>query len=134
MLLLEKENLGLVNERVASKVNEEKLIVDVAHLAKENELLRKQIQDLKQTPQGDSIANESIRVLSYLAKHEEASTSAIAQALKYEIEAVKFFLHELRSSNMVIDSFSIDGYGVGFDAWSLEQEGRRFLIKNKMLA
>lgn len=45
---LEKDNLRLVNEIGAYKINDEKLTSDIDHLKKENDILRKKIQEYEQ--------------------------------------------------------------------------------------
>ena len=133
LALADKNTTLLESENAILKTENEKLKSDIQESQKENKLLRSKIHEYEQTSHDYPITDESIKILSYLAKNEEPSTLAIARTLNIEIETARFFLHELRSLNMVIDNFRIDEYGSGFHAWSLEQEGRRFLMKNKML-
>lgn len=139
-IALFREQLAVADKKIAAlekeitllKAENEQFKSDLEKSNKENQILREKIQEYEQ-PHNILQHNESIRILTYLAKIFEPSTAAIAQALKIEKETAKFYLHELEASNMVIHNCRIDENYDMLEVWVLEQEGRRYLIKNNLI-
>jgi DNA-binding transcriptional ArsR family regulator len=131
VLMLEKENLRLINESGAYKVSEEKLKSDIEHLQKENEKLRSKIQESEQSAvHGNLLDKVKTNILVALTKQDWNYAEHISRSLGISIQVVQFHLDELQNKNMVCASYSV----VDAAEWSLDHEGRRYLIENGLIS
>ncbi|MDD2310444.1 MAG: hypothetical protein PHH91_12755 [Desulfuromonadaceae bacterium] len=131
VLMLEKENLRLINESGVYKIGEEKLKSDREHLQKENEKLRSKIQESEQSAEhGNLLDKEKIKILTILAKQDWTVAEHISRSTGINIQVVQFHLDELLNNKMVSASYSY----VDDSEWSLDHEGRRYLIKNGLIS
>ena len=80
------------------------------------------------------LPKEQINILKFLFKQNKLPIEQIAQALGYEIQVATFHLQELKINNMVSCAPSHFRNEPPSWKWSLAQEGRRYLIENKLIS
>jgi predicted ArsR family transcriptional regulator len=76
------------------------------------------------------LEDEKIKILLELAKQERSYVEQISRALRIGIQIVQFHLDELQNGEMVAASYSMGGP----TEWCLDYEGRRFLVRNGLIA
>jgi Skp family chaperone for outer membrane proteins len=138
VVLLEKKNIDLTAENAAlvseihslqSKI--EILGTKVQQLTKDNEEFREKIQNYEQPNHANLLDETKIDILKLLFKQDKLPTEEIAQIMGYAIQTTKFHLEELKLNQMVKDiPYTRNRKPVV--GWYLQQEGRRYLIENKI--
>jgi predicted Rossmann fold nucleotide-binding protein DprA/Smf involved in DNA uptake len=131
VILLEKENVNLRSENAILTSKVETLEKKNQELTRDNKELRSKIQKYEQPPV-NFLDETKTNILKFLFKQNKLPADRIAESLGYEIQAVKFHLEELKANNMVSCVPTHDRHEPPMWKWSLAQEGRRYLIKNKL--
>jgi len=108
----------------------------ICSLESENEKLRQEIQrrdDIvqKEKPHDNLLDKVKTNILLLLSKRQDRLTDEqIAQTIKTNLQIVKFHLQELTIKHMVDRALSINSPS----QWYLAQEGRKYLIENKLIS
>lgn len=136
--LLEKKNIEFTTENAAlmSEIHGLQSKIEVfetklRQLTKDNEELRKKIQNYEQPKHMNLLDEAKLNILKLLFKQDKLPTEDIAKVLGYEIQMAKFHLEELKSHQMIKDIPYNKNKKV-IIGWFLQQEGRRYLIENKI--
>lgn len=107
----------------------------VSALELDNKKLRQEIRrrdDIiqKDKSHNDLLEEDKIKILTFLSNQQDRLTAQeISRSLGMNIQIVKFHLEELEKSRMVNGAI----YSGAPRDWLLVQEGRRYLIENKLL-
>jgi len=136
-----KERIALANDKYsalekelsASKARESELTAENQSLKLDNEKLKQEIQrrdDVIQNEKshGDLLEQQKVNILLHLSKSNETEPEQIARALNIGKQVAIFHLEELSEKNMAF----VD-YIMGSSYWSIDQEGRRYLVKNNLI-
>lgn len=125
-----KERIELANDKYAA------LERKAAELAEENRRLRAENDDLRArapaapvAPHGPEIDETAEKILVLLSKQTDLPQRRIAQQLGLTEELAAFYLEELENGNIIYGSHST----ISATEYSLNQEGRRYLIKKGLL-
>ena len=130
VVLLEKKNADLTSENAILKSKIQVLERKQQDLVEENETFRREIQRHDQSAQCNPLDEIKEKILLLLSEHQELSTKSMAKKLSMKLQEIEFHLQELLKVEMVHDS-----PGIGSPTtWSLEQEGRRYLIEHKLIS
>lgn len=132
-LALFKDQLTLAEKEI------KKLTSALEDCQAENNKLREIVQK-HQKPNDDSTLNETaVNILILLSKHDDRSqvrAEHIAESLNVGLQAATFYLNDLAGRNMVLKNrmlgSDITG-GTSYSYWTLKQEGRRYLVENKLI-
>lgn len=137
LMLADKKITELETENAALKSKFENAETTIEKLTKENEILRSKIKEYEQTTEHSTHNNllEEIRgrILYWLSK-STMTDEQVSNTLQIGLEVATFHLLELKKTKMVKDSFRIDKYNHAVSLWSVDQEGRRYLVENKIIA
>ena len=127
--LLEKENTNL-------KAKIQILEAENQDIKQKNGILIKKIQTYEQSSHAILLDTGEVDILLFLAKQErsEIEPEHIAQSLNTNLQIIHFHLEDLQMKRLV-EARPI----APFDHsprrfWSLAQEGRRYLIKHKLIS
>ena len=131
LLIAEKENAKLTTENTVLNEKLKVLESENQNLKNENEQLKKKVQSYEQPNHDNLLAETKINILKLLFKQDKLPTEQIAQNLGYEIQTAKFHLEELKSHQMIKDIPYRKNKQLTI-GWFLQQEGRRYLIENKL--
>jgi hypothetical protein len=124
-----KERIALAEDKYAA------LERKVKELSDENDRLRSENAELKgQIPAATSsepvqVDETGEKILLLLAQHPGMELPAIATQLKVAKDFAAFHVDELENAGLVHGSYSM----MAAARYSLDQEGRRYLIKKGML-
>ena len=100
-----------------------------AILKAENDELKKKIQKYEKPIYGDLLDDNEINILTFLSNQQDRLTAEeISQSLGMNIQIARFQLEELEKYHMVHGAL----YSGAPRDWKLGQEGRRYLIENKL--
>jgi alanyl-tRNA synthetase len=132
VVILEKKAALLESENAVLKTENGNLKTRTQQLTEENEELRRKIQSYDQPTHCNLLDEAKINILKLLFKQDKLVTQQIAQSLNFEIQTAKFHLEELKVNNMLSHNLTRDKLGSPMMTWSLAQEGRRYLIENKL--
>lgn len=81
-------------------------------------------------PSTVNLEDEQVKILLELAKQEWCYAEQIARAVGIGIQVVQYHLDELQNAGMASASYSMGGP----TEWYLDHEGRKFLIKNRLIS
>jgi septal ring factor EnvC (AmiA/AmiB activator) len=147
----------LINERGSAKIMKERLAlaadqysalekklsnadIRIEQLESENKKLhlnlekaKTQIRDFEEkfiaSHNGGTLEEIKVKILLLMSEHEEAYTHQIASSLGIGTQTAIFHLEELEEKEMVGMSISI-----GAECpWYLNQEGRKYLVRNNLI-
>lgn len=132
---LEKEFAASKLREAESKARETELEAENQSLKLDNEKLRQEIQRRDDVIQNEKSHNnlldeEKVKILMALTRQEWVYAEQISRFLGIGLQIIQFHLDELQENNMVCASYSM----VDAAEWSLDHEGRRYLIKNKLIS
>ena len=129
---LEARVTGLETEIIDLKAKKSALQAENQRLKVDNEQLTIKIQDLEKIPYSHDnlLDEEKVKILMALAKQEWSYAEHISRSLGIGIQVVQFHLDELQNDEMALVS---DSMGDSSE-WTLGHEGRRYLIKNKLIS
>jgi hypothetical protein len=133
LTLFEKKSTLLESENTVLKTENDKLKSELEESKKENEILREKIQEYEQPLHGNLLEEVKGRILYWLSKNS-MSADQVANTLQIGLEVAKFHLQELKEKKMVKDGFSRAKLNQIIQVWSVDQEGRRYLVENKIIA
>jgi len=125
LAIFEKENIALKDEITKLQDENKRLKVD-------NEQLIIKIQNLEKTASSHDklLDQEKVKILTALTKQEWCYAEQISRLLGIGIQVIQFHLDELQDKRMVAASYSM-----GEDTeWTLDHEGRRYLIQNNLIS
>lgn len=131
-IALFKDELAILKDKFAILAAEnQQLKTENQNLKTENTQLKKKIQ-IYEKPTHDNLLDENkIKLLIFLSKQQDRLTADdIAQALNINPQVVTFHLEELEKYHMVHGAW----YTGAPSDWKLVQEGRRYLIENKLIS
>lgn len=136
-IALFKDQLAILKDKFTVLEGENhNLEMENHKLRTENEQLRKKIQIYEKSSHAISLSELEVNILILLAKqeHTDITPEHIAQSLNVNLQIITFHLEDLRTK-ILIESRPI----APFDHsprrfWSLAQEGRRYLIKHKLIS
>ena len=117
---LEKENADLQTE--------------IDCLRAENSQLKCKIEGYEDTSLSSLLDEVKINILKFLAERPKSVPLEIAQAVGSKEETTNFHLQEMQKNKFVTRGTTRRDYGRIFTCWSLDQEGRRFLVENQMIS
>lgn len=131
VMILEKKAALLETENTILKTENIELKSKVEKLTKDNEKLRSKIQQYDQPSHKTLLDEDKIKILQYLAlQTRHIMDLEIANLLKMNIQVVKFHLDELEKINMAHGTLTMGQPRT----WALIQDGRKYLIENKLLS
>jgi len=96
----------------------------------EDKELRSKIQEYEKSSYGNLLEQIKVDILLYISKYEEAYVKPLANALKIGSQTAICHLEDLSELEMVDHSISLGG---GENHWYLTKEGRKYLVKNKLI-
>jgi len=130
-IALFKDELAILGRKLSeSDLRIQQIETENQNLKYENEQLKKKIQTYEKSSHETPFDENKIKILLFLSKQQDRLTAEyIAQSLNIGLQIVKFHLEELEKYNMVHGALYI---GSPRD-WLLVQEGRRYLIENKLI-
>lgn len=136
-IALFKDELMILGKKLTESDSRiEQLESENQNLKTENTILKKKIQSYEKSTHEILLSEIEIKVLIFLAKqeHAEITPEHIAQSLNTNLPVISFHLEDLRAKKF-IESRPV----APFDHsprrfWSLAQEGRRYLIKHKLIS
>lgn len=129
LTILDKKLTMLDSENKVLKSENETLKAENQTLNIENEKLKQKIQEYEQ-PHTILLDPTELEILKLLFARDRLTTEQVAQTLKIQTQKAKFHLEELLKYRLVHIASSI-GKGV---SWYLSQEGRRYVIENKLVS
>ncbi len=127
-----KDQLSILKEKFSILETENmNLKMENQNLKTENDQLKEKIQ-IHEKPTHNNLVDEiKLKILLYLSKRQRQTIDIeIAQAFNIDLQLVKFHLEELEQNKMVHGTSAVGQPR----QWSLVQEGRRYLIKNKLIS
>lgn len=134
--LLEKKNVELVAENATLAEEIQILQSEKEQLTKDNEVLRSKIQEYEQPTEQSTHDNllEEVRgrILYWLSKNS-MTAEQVSNTLQIGLEVAKYHLVELKKMKMVRDSFQRAKYNQIFTVWTVDQEGRKYLVENNLI-
>lgn len=120
----EAQASNLETENQSLKLDNEKL---------RQEILRRDDISEKEKSHNNLLDDSKLEILKLLFKQPKLPKEQIAQSLNIGLPIAEFHLTELKESKMV--KRVIGGSAMRPEnGWSLDQEGTRYLIKNKIIA
>ena len=137
-LALEKELSASKLRETESRTREDDLAAENQSLKLDNEKLRQEIQrrdDIseKEKSHNNLLDDSKLEILKLLFKQPKLPKEQIAHLLNVGLPVAEFHLTELKESKMV--KRVIGGSAMRPEnGWSLDQEGTRYLIENKIIA
>ncbi|MEZ4484686.1 MAG: hypothetical protein R2864_08830 [Syntrophotaleaceae bacterium] len=130
-----KEQLSFLEQKFSSIEQENTdLKTELENLRIENSHLKDKIQTYENSSHSNLLDEVKIKILKFLSTKPKSIPREISQALGSEEEATEFHLQEMQSDNFVKRGTTRKERGRLFTCWSLDQEGRRFLVENQMLS
>lgn len=134
-VLLEKKNIELTtkNAELMSKITVLETEITFLNeklekLTKDNEKLRAKIQNYEQPAHNNPLDEVKVKILLFLSSNNECTSEKIARFLNIDSQVIKFHLEKLKKSKMI-------KYKSYFpSSWYLTQEGRKYLIENKLIS
>lgn len=135
LALADKKISELETENTSLKSQFEKAETTIRKLTKDNEELRSKIQTYEQptnqSPHINLLEQIKVDILIHMSKYEETYVQSIANVLKIGPQAALSHLEDLSDLEMVDHSISLGG---GENHWYLRKEGRKYLVKNGLIA
>ena len=127
-----KDQLSVLKEKFAViEAENEALKMENQKMTTENENFRKIIQDYEKSPHNKLLDEAKVNILRLLFKNDNLSIEQISQSLDFGIQTAKYHLEELKDKKMTSHHFTRGPFDIPFMSWSIEQEGRRYLIENE---
>lgn len=137
LALADKRITELTSENSILKTKLEEVDSDLQESQKKNEILRSKIQEYEnptEQPTHKNLLDEAkVNILKILFRQNKLLVEQLAQILGSEDQTVQFHLEELKSKKMIKDGFTHGKYSQIFMNYSIDQEGRRYLIENKII-
>lgn len=130
--ILERENTRLTASLEKSETKNQILKTENQALKKENIQLKKKIETYEKSTHDNLLDKEQVLILQCLATlaHDKMfPLEAIVSSCNLSEQATLFHLQELEDESM-IDCSYIDG----IPYWSLDHDGRRYLMKHKLIS
>lgn len=132
---LEKELSASKLREAESKAREAELAAENQSLKLDNEKLRQEIQrrndeSEKEKSHGNSLEEIKVKILTYMANYEETYVGSVASALGIGMQTAQFHMEELVDTNMI----NMSCYFGGESTWYLTQDGRKYLVRNNLIA
>ncbi len=137
VVALEKELVVLTKKNAVLESENSTLKAKTDNLQKGNEELRSKIQKYDQRSHGDLLEKIKVDILVFISNREGAYAENIASDLSVGSQVIQFHLEELDKSSYVSNSgvsLMIGGDDSSPVSWYLEQEGRRYLVNNKLIS
>lgn len=145
--LILRERISLANDKYAAlekraadvKEENDALKIKLMEIQSENERLEdynKQLMiqaenlEKSRSSHNNSLDKEKVEILMTLANQEWSLAKNIARSLGISIQVIQFHLDELENNEMVSSRLSMGER----EEWTLNHEGRRYLIKNKLIS
>ena len=126
LVLRSSERIALANDKYAALERKAKELADEnAQLRAENAELRSRQATANSGAPGQ-IDETAIQILVLLSKQSDLELTQIARQLGINPEVAAFHVEELEAARFVHGAYSV----MHEASYSLDQEGRRFLIKN----
>jgi len=130
LALADKKIMELETENTSLKSQLENAETTIQKLTKKNEDLRSKIQGNEQTSHSSTLEEIKVKILVFMSKFEETYVQNVASALGIGTQTAQFHLEELMDANMV----SMSCYFGGESSWYLVQDGRKYLVRNGLIA
>lgn len=125
-----KERIALANDKYAALERKvAQLSEENAQLRAENAQLRANPPQRKAAPDPAEIDETAEKILVLLSKNPRLELEQVAGQLGIELELAAFYLEELERSRFIDGLYST----IAPTTYSLDQEGRRLLIKRGLL-
>lgn len=131
-IALFKDELAILGRKLSeSDLRIQQLETENQNLKYENEQLKKKIQTHEKPTHNNLLDEIKVKILLFLSKQQDRLTAEdISHSLNIGIQIVKFHLEELEKYRLVHGALYV---GSPRD-WLLVQEGRRYLIENKLIS
>lgn len=132
---LEKEFAASKQQVTDLKARVTELETENQSLKLDNEKLRQEIQrrdneSEKEKSHGTSLEEIKVKILTYMANYEETYVGSVASALGIGLQTAQFHMEELVDANMI----NMSCYFGGESTWYLAQDGRKYLVRNNLIA
>jgi len=102
----------------------------VEQLTKENEILRGKIQEYEQSSHDGLLDEIKVKILIFLAHHEEVYVHDVAKNLEIGLQAAQFHLDELIENEFVSYSLVMGEQ----TTYYLDHGGRKYLVENGLIS
>jgi hypothetical protein len=132
--IFEGEKIKLESENSSLQTKIQALEEKNQQLAVLNEDLKNKINAYENPIHSELPSDERINILKFLSEHSNQSVPQISQAVTVGEEVANFHLTEMKKINFVRSGVARARNGRATTGWSLDQEGRRLLIENKIIS
>ena len=122
---MHEQRIDLMTKNAELKQTIAALKENIVDLQQENISLKK----IPQEQQTHKLSEEAERVLMFLTKYTEVSSSQIAQNLSLDLTRTEHWLDVLENESMVYASCFMEGE----NTYSMGSEGRKYLVTHNMI-
>ena len=102
----------------------------VEQLTKKNEILRRKIQEYKQSSHDNLLDDIKVKILLFMTRYEEVYVQNVAKNLEIGLQTAQFHLDELCDNEFVSYSLVIGESTTYF----LDHGGRKYLVENGLIS
>lgn len=128
--ILEKKTVSLESEIMTLKEENTELKTLNQNLRNENIDLKQKVQGYEKPDHASPLEDIQTKILLCISE-DSRTAQEVSTSLNTGKEVIKFHLAELEARNMVKSEHVPMGVG---DIWSLEQDGRKYLISNNLIS